>query len=95
MPIIIILVYIYLQLTSVGRLLRCTDTPQEGPFHSGAPLPHGWPNTGTISLNNVSLKYNGHSAMVLNNLTAEIKDREKVSRHYLLLKLDAGLRQRI
>ena len=67
-----------LQFVSVGRILRCSEVPQESPYDSDVPVPKGWPCTGDINMEELTVRYGEKSDPVLHNISVNINTQEKV-----------------
>ncbi|XP_059610916.1 ATP-binding cassette sub-family C member 4-like [Phlebotomus argentipes] len=68
------------EMTSVERVFEYADLPSEPPLETASkyrPV-EGWPNRGTISFNNLSLRYSSDSEKVLKDLNFSINAGEKV-----------------
>lgn len=68
------------QMNSVERLYELAyNIPQEAPYHIEATKPAAdWPSQGAVTFDQVSLRYRPNLPVVLNNLSVDIKPREKV-----------------
>jgi ABC-type multidrug transport system fused ATPase/permease subunit len=68
------------QLNSVERLYELGySLPQEAPSHIAETAPpESWPQSGAITLQNVSLKYRPELPLVLNDVSLQVKGGEKI-----------------
>lgn len=64
------------QMTAVERAVEYTELQPES--NNERSTFKDWPNLGCIQFKNVSLKYNEHEPLVLNNINLTIKAKEKV-----------------
>lgn len=65
-------------LVAYHRCLKVLEIPQEAPQHIKRMFPPAWPKTGTIEFDKYSLKYRPDTALVLKNLSFNIKNGEKI-----------------
>ena len=67
-------------MTSVERMAEYADLPPEAPLESKEENkpPTNWPQDGSISAQNVSLKYKEDGANILDNINFTILPSEKV-----------------
>ncbi|KAK3603103.1 hypothetical protein CHS0354_027887 [Potamilus streckersoni] len=65
-------------MTSVERVLSYTSLEQEAAKDSPHPPHADWPQSGEITLNNLSLSYTSDGAQVLKNISCSIKSKEKI-----------------
>ena len=69
------------QMTSVERLIEYKDLPPEAPLEKeDDPEKENWPLMGRIEADNISLRYDKSSPLVLKNINFVIKPKEKVRR---------------
>ncbi|KAM3600087.1 uncharacterized protein V6R79_017187 [Siganus canaliculatus] len=66
-------------IVSVERVKEYESTPKEAPWtlHDSS-LPTSWPSTGNIQLENYGLQYRTGLDWALNNISIDIRDKEKV-----------------
>ncbi|XP_064413746.1 multidrug resistance-associated protein 4 isoform X2 [Latimeria chalumnae] len=65
-------------MTSVERVTEYSELQSEAPLESDKPPPKDWPNQGVIVFENVNFAYSGYGPLVLKNLNACIRSKEKV-----------------
>lgn len=65
-------------MTSVERVVSYTDLEPEPGYDIHNQPPDGWPTTGDISLENVSLNYYDGGPQVLKDISVKIPDGQKV-----------------
>ncbi|KAL3867298.1 hypothetical protein ACJMK2_044512, partial [Sinanodonta woodiana] len=65
-------------MTSVERVLSYTHLEQEASKDSPHPPPSDWPQSGEITLCNLSLSYTSDGPQVLKNISCSIKSKEKI-----------------
>ena len=70
-------ILLFLQVTSIERILQYTSLPQE-PLHGVTP-PGEWPTNRAIQLIDVSLKYPPENSYALMKINIDIKPNEKVN----------------
>lgn len=64
-------------MTSVERVMEYTELENEAPWETKKPPP-GWPSKGLITFDQVNFSYNSNGPLVLKNLTAMFRPKEKV-----------------
>ncbi|XP_052008122.1 ATP-binding cassette sub-family C member 12-like isoform X2 [Xyrauchen texanus] len=65
--------------TSVERLLEYTTSESEGPRSvKEAHIPAGWPQEGTITFKNYSMRYRENTPIVLNKINISVQPQEKL-----------------
>lgn len=76
-------------MTSVERVLEYTELENEAAWETKKPPPE-WPSQGMITFDQVSYSYSSNGPLVLKNLTAMFRPKEKVSQntHAKLLRID-------
>ncbi|KAJ7504548.1 P-loop containing nucleoside triphosphate hydrolase protein [Mycena galericulata] len=65
-------------IVSVERILHQIDVPPEAPQYVPEAEPENWPSEGKIEFINYSTRYRPELDLVLNNISLEIKPKEKV-----------------
>ncbi|KAL3867282.1 hypothetical protein ACJMK2_044496 [Sinanodonta woodiana] len=65
-------------MTSVERVLSYTHLEQEASKDGPHPPPADWPQSGEITLRNLSLSYTSDGPQVLKNISCSIKRKEKI-----------------
>ncbi|XP_051568184.1 ATP-binding cassette sub-family C member 4-like [Myxocyprinus asiaticus] len=65
-------------MTSVERVVEYTELESEAPWETQKRPPPDWPNQGLITFDRVNLSYSANGPVVLKNLTAMFRSREKV-----------------
>ncbi len=75
------------QMTSVERILEYSSLTPEAPLQTSGEfqLPVDWPTEGSVMLDNASFRYSQDGQVVLSNICAKIRPKEKV---LILFKLD-------
>jgi ATP-binding cassette subfamily C (CFTR/MRP) protein 4 len=58
------------QMISVERIAECTKLPQEK--DQGKSAPSGWPSSGSVEFQDVSLRYTDDGPAVLKNLSFKV-----------------------
>ena len=66
-------------MTSVERVLEYCDIESEAPPVTEKRPPDNWPENGSISFKNMSLRYAPHLKDVLHRISCQVRPREKVS----------------
>jgi len=74
-------------MTSVERMAEYADLPPEAPLESKEENkpPTNWPQDGSISAQNVSLKYKEDGANILDNIDFTILPSEKVGLRNIII----------
>ncbi|XP_056145091.1 ATP-binding cassette sub-family C member 4-like [Lampris incognitus] len=65
-------------MTSVERVVEYTQLETEAPWETNKQPPPSWPKNGSITFDQVSFSYSANGPLVLNNLTAVFRSKEKV-----------------
>lgn len=65
-------------MTSVERVVEYTELENEAPWETKKPPPE-WPGQGLITFDQVNFSYSSNGPVVLKNLTAVFRPKEKVS----------------
>lgn len=70
------------QMTSVERVVEYTELESEAPWETQKRPPPDWPRRGHITFEQVNFSYSKDGPLVLKNITATIKPKEKVSQFF-------------
>ncbi|KAM9835950.1 ATP-binding cassette sub-family C member 4-like [Aulostomus maculatus] len=65
-------------MTSVERVVEYTELESEAPWETQKRPPHEWPSRGLVTFDGVSFSYSADGPMVLQNLKAMFRPKEKV-----------------
>ncbi|XP_037617466.1 multidrug resistance-associated protein 4-like isoform X2 [Sebastes umbrosus] len=65
-------------MTSVERVVEYTELESEAPWETNKRPPPDWPSKGLVTFDRVSFSYGGDGPMVLQNLKAMFRPKEKV-----------------
>ncbi|GFT34184.1 multidrug resistance-associated protein 1 [Nephila pilipes] len=66
-------------IVAVERILEYTNTPTEAPWEIEGKKPYnGWPDNGTVKMNNYSTRYREGLDLVLKQICCDIKSGEKI-----------------
>ena len=80
------------QMTSVERVVEYTELESEAPWETQKRPPPGWPSKGLVTFDQVSFSYSADGPLVLQNLKAMFRPKEKVGHVYFPEQLvPAGL----
>jgi ABC-type multidrug transport system fused ATPase/permease subunit len=66
------------QMTSVERVITYTKLPAEPGYDRPKSTPKDWPDNGSLSIRNMSLKYSDDGPLVLKNVTIDVEGNQKV-----------------
>lgn len=66
-------------MTSVERVLEYTELESEAPWETQKRPPPEWPNRGLITFDKVNFSYSSDGPVILKNISAMFRPREKVS----------------
>lgn len=69
-------------MTSVERVVEYTELESEAPWETDIRPPPDWPRHGFITFDQVNFSYYADSPLVLKNITAVFRSREKVPTTY-------------
>lgn len=67
-------------MTSVERVVEYTELESEAPWEMQKRPPPDWPNKGLVTFDRVSFSYSDDGPVVLQNLEAMFRPKEKVRR---------------
>lgn len=70
-------------MTSVERVVEYTELESEAPWETQKRPPPDWPSKGLLTFDQVSFSYSDDGPLVLSNLKAMFRPREKVSLFHL------------
>lgn len=65
-------------MTSVERVVEYTELESEAPWETQKRPPPDWPSKGLVTFDRVNFSYSGDGPLVLHNLKAMFRPREKV-----------------
>jgi len=67
-------------MTSVERVVEYTELESEAPWETQKRPPPDWPNKGLVTFDRVSFSYSSEGPLVLKDITAMFRPKEKVRR---------------
>uniref|UniRef100_A0A673LQU3 Multidrug resistance-associated protein 4 n=1 Tax=Sinocyclocheilus rhinocerous TaxID=307959 RepID=A0A673LQU3_9TELE len=77
-------------MTSVERVVEYTELESEAPWETPKRPPPDWPNRGLITFDRVNFSYSSDGPVVLKNISAMFRPREKVSPVGIVGRTGAG-----
>uniref|UniRef100_A0A671RXU6 Multidrug resistance-associated protein 4 n=1 Tax=Sinocyclocheilus anshuiensis TaxID=1608454 RepID=A0A671RXU6_9TELE len=77
-------------MTSVERVVEYTELESEAPWETQKRPPPDWPNRGLITFDRVNFSYSSDGPVVLKNISAMFRPREKVSPVGIVGRTGAG-----